>query len=732
MLLDFALFSNILIAEDIDKQKLYLSKFYAQNPYNYLISYYSEKEKASSCNAEIKPFFGIKTKKEFVESPTKAAADGLTAVINGDISLAKSCADYLIKNNYTKGDAILFPFKFDFIPYMPYRLKSPWISAISQGLSLGLFTYLYLYTNDSKYLKIANRIFNSYKIPIEEGGFTRFYSDSVFFEQYPAKDFIGVFNGSAVAALALWDYYVITKKEDVLLLFKKYIKWLEENVHKYEKLDEKYKIPITYYSLAIKRPELLFRFYGDGLVFIKEIKYYGIKDNNKKLVYTLKIGSRGDDNPENNIYLFANQEYSNWSPPHKGGRYINQKRGIYNHSPFYINLSSDYSEYEIGIQYIRISYGDVSLQLYDGKEYFDIAPIKGELNKLEADNFTISKEMVDRGRGNIKNEPIIEYKYLDDNYILLTYLAEISKSEILKKYSLRWRDSTDLVDAEWYNQFPPEMLYYPKKILEINNLCRKGIEDISLIKNDNTYYLLYNCKIEPNENRLSLASGRDIYNLKDNGWLLANNFINENDIGSASNPYLLENKGLFSIFFISNDMIYSLITDNIWKWNTINEVYQSPTGKFTIFKNGEGFQIYSIGGKDKNKIILTEFSNFIEKAIVEEPSYKSFTDLNIFMFNEYRMLLVRVKLPARIDSYLYTDCKGDLFVNALSKPFMIEKPFIKTPYTKKRDYFVFTEGDKIYLLFTGYNLDNEFPDGIYISEIKRNILEEIIKKSCKK
>lgn len=730
LLLYFALSSNILIAEDIDTKKLYLPKFYAQNPYNYLISYHSAGENTSSCNAKIKPFFGIKTKKEFVESPTKAASDGLTAVINGDISLAKSCGDYLLQNSRIKKNALLFPFKFDFIPYMPYKLKSGWISAIAQGLSLGLFTHLYIKTGESRYLKIAEKIFNSYKIPIERGGFTRFYPDSVFFEEYPAEEFIGVFNGAAVAALALWDYYVVTQNKDALLLFNQFIKWLEQNAHRYEKIDEKYNIPITYYSLAIKRAELLFRFYGEGIFLINEISYWAYENDQKRLLYKLKLGSEKDDNPENNIYLFANEQYSNWSAPRADGRFINIKKGIYNHSPFYIAHNSKYEKFEIRIRLKQMSDKPVMLQIYDGKEYINIGEIKGEINKITNASFILNRELIERGEGNIQTTPIVEPKYLDDNYILISLLSEISRSEILKNYSQRWRYSADLVDAEWFNRFPAEIIDSPIKIFESKKICKYGTEDISLLSYDNYYYLFYNCKIEPDENRISLAGGRDIFDLKDMGWVLNNNFLNSNKIKMVTNPVVMADSSFNLLFFKANEMLYSLITDNIWKWNTIKDISPFKYQKFSILNNKGQTKIYAIESEHKNKIILADLFTFEKKEIIKEPVYKAFSDINVFLYDSFKLLLTRAELPNRVDSYLYIACKEDSFIDSIKKPIMIEKSFIKTDYTVRRDYFVFTNGDKTYLLFNGYKTDSDVSTGIYIAQIKNDILKDIIKDTC--
>ncbi|MCX7959822.1 MAG: D-glucuronyl C5-epimerase family protein, partial [Deltaproteobacteria bacterium] len=348
ILLIFLLYSFPTDAEEMFALPLF---YRDENPYNYLITPKEKKQNVDECDAYMKPIFGVMTDKKYVYSPTKAAVNGLIAILGGNKEISVRCSELLQSRSKKTGDAMFFPFEFDYVPYMPINLRKGWVSAISQGLSLGLFTHLYSKTGEVKYLKTTKKVFQSYRLPVEKGGFVRNYADSAFFEEYPAKEFTGVFNGGAVAALALWDYYVITKDKEAKELFFKYVKWLEENISRYEKLDKDTGVLLSYYSLVVKRPDVLFRFFGEGQALIKNISFACIKDESVTKKFSLRLGIKRDDDPEEYIYIWSDIDYTNWSERLESGRIINKNSGMYNHSPFYTYLDSECEEAELEISF---------------------------------------------------------------------------------------------------------------------------------------------------------------------------------------------------------------------------------------------------------------------------------------------------------------------------------------------------------------------------------------------
>lgn len=737
----FTFFSSVSISDE-NNTNFALPKFYAGgNPYSYLKSpskeILSKETSKIKCDGFIKPFFGIRTKKEYVFSPTKAATNGLVAILNDKHQEAIFCGESLLRIGEYIGDALVFPFDFDYVPYMPINLRAPWISGIAQGLALGLFSHLYYKTNDKKYLHIANSIFKSYKIPIEKGGFVRYYEDSVLFEEYPTKEFNGVFNGSAVATLALWDYYLISKNEEALSLFRKYIKWLENNIYKYEKVDKKTGVVLSYYSLVVRRAEVLFRFFGDAEAQIEGIAIYGKDKNGKIHKYSLRLGSIRDDDPEEMIYIWADKEYTNWSKRENNGRIINKNKGIYNHSPFYAYLDPDLSELEIEVEYKKFSEKDLELQIYDGREYHLIDNLKGKSNKKDTQRFKVEKKLIDIIVSNLQKEPIVEYKYLDDNYLLLNILSKISDSNVLKTYSTRWKDSVDFVNSEYFNQYPAEFLEKSEMIFDLSTKCSNSINGLSLVNYNDMYYLFYNCEVEKNENRISLLAGKDLRNLKDFGWIFSNNFINDNNINRAKAQFIAFNEidnhqPNFSLFFINDNNLFMSNTGDLWKWNNIFKMAELSTDSFIIsYRQDSGPNIIYIDSSSPNKINLIKLGKTDKPFnLIEEKNYKKFTDISSVDLENINLILARIMLPNRADYNLYIECEEGKFYPFPNNPVIIEKDFINNSDIIKRNHILYSENGFYYIIYTGYYPAKSNPSGIYISKINKNLLKKYISNAC--
>ncbi|MCX7945320.1 MAG: D-glucuronyl C5-epimerase family protein [Deltaproteobacteria bacterium] len=714
-----------------------LPQFYKNNPYSYLVTPKKKKVLPNECDSYTKPIFGVKTHKDYVYSPTKAATDGLISIFEDKKEKAIHCSEILLKNSTSIKDALFFPFEFDFIPYMPINLRKGWVSGITQGLSLGLFTHLYVKTGEKKYLKIAKKIFESYRIPIEKGGFVRLYSDSALFEEYPTKELNGVFNGSAIAAIALWDYYLVTKDEEAKGLFFKYVKWIEDNISRYEKLDEKTGVLLSYYSLVIKRPEILFRFFGEGLALIENISSFCLRNNETINQFSLKLGTKRDDDSEEPIYIFSAKEYTNWSKRLKNGRIINQNIGEYNHSPFYTYLDPSCDEIEIEIKFKRLSEKSIQLQVYDGKEYHLVGELKGELNKSNVNKFHIKKELVDNVKTNLPKNPIVEHKYLDDNYLLLKIIAETSNSEILLKHAKMWRESTYFVPSEFYNNPPVDILKESEIIFDTKKSCKYGINGISLIKQDKFYYLLYNCQIEERESRLSLLFGTNIKMLKEAGYIFNSELINNHRINKTKFGYLLndfteENRPFLSLFFISDSELFQVITNNIWQWENMRKISKLNAESLVVIPNpNNDYKIIYVDSEERNKIKIKTLKSEPVSIIIEK-AYLKFTDIAYGKVAGKEVLIVRKDLPNRSDIDLYVDCENGKFSGDKVNPIIIEKDYIEKSDSIKENLFFYSENDEYYLLFSGRFPKHNIPNGLYISKIKGNVLSNLIQNECQK
>jgi hypothetical protein len=257
------------------------------------------------------PYFGWKTHGQPAMSPTKVAADGLTHILHHRVEAAKAHVNWLMAHAIHQHDTLFFPFNFDYAPFWPYDLKAPWYSALTQGLVLSLCVYLYRETQEAQYLDWSHTIYQSFLVPIDKGGITRFEDDGPFFEEYPTHVPSRVLNGAVVAMMAVHDYAKITGNTDAMELFQQSVKRLEALLPEYE-AQTKQGIIASYYSLTPSRSEITGRFIGHANIFITDMNIYGHRGDTKALLSALDIGSENDRDVMRDFYVWFDPTYMNW------------------------------------------------------------------------------------------------------------------------------------------------------------------------------------------------------------------------------------------------------------------------------------------------------------------------------------------------------------------------------------------------------------------------------------
>ncbi len=730
-----------ILAEPLDEGLLKLKKFYKIYPYTYLHS--PDAKDKNKCKKFIEPFYGIRTDKKYVVSPTAMAAEGITAVINNNIELARDCANELLNIREKQKDAIFFPFDFDFVPYMPYNLRAKWVSAISQGLALGLFSYLYLKTGEISYKSIADEIFNSYKFDIKDGGFTRYYKGSALFEEYPASTEIAVFNGAAVASLALYDYYIISGNKNAYTLFNNYIKWLEKNISRYDVYDPEYNITLSAYSLAKKRKEILLRFAGDGIFTISDIYISGYNQSKIKRLYHLTVGDKNDEDRSRDIFIFSADKYTNWSEPSKEGRYINKIKGIYDHSPFYFLFKDGYDGFIVRVKYKRESKDKtVKLQFYNGKEYINIGELTGEPDNIMTEDFLINSSLIRQFEKNFNSGPLVENKYLDDNYLLLKLLCEISGYDILQNHIKKWEDSIYLVDPEWFNQMPVNTLIDKKLIFKNSDNCKYGKSNLFITKIEDNYTGFYDCWIEKEKSITSMVTGKNYDNFTENGWIFPTEEIKKNNFDFPYNPEVITDGKIFLLFLISSKDHSTIVyqSNSLWEWKYTNKIEDIKATDISVDSDKNNFFIYYIPYDNEqmiNRAILDKSLKLSRiETIIEEKKYIKLKEISYQKYKDYKVIVSRTASPAREQFELYINCKDNEFKKLKDKPLSINTE-INSELIDKNDRIKKSPGlflleNNIYLIYTGYVSNNELPSSIYQSLISPEYMNDYISSLCKK
>jgi hypothetical protein len=158
-----------------------------------------------------------------------------------DISQNKNCREIFINqinwlvnnlNEKKDRDVGLWQYFFDLPSWLQ---KSPWVSAIAQGLGLSALSRAYQLTSDEYLFGKVKKVYNSYSLEIEEGGISHIDNNGdLWFEEYPTVPPSHVLNGFIYALFGLVDYYQVHRHPEVINLFLKGLTTLEKNLIRYD------------------------------------------------------------------------------------------------------------------------------------------------------------------------------------------------------------------------------------------------------------------------------------------------------------------------------------------------------------------------------------------------------------------------------------------------------------------------------------------------------------------
>lgn len=97
----------------------------------------------------------------------------------------KGALDALLENAETRmvegKEALLLPYNFS---WPKYDLKPGWVSGMAQGHAIEVSVAMYRVTGEQKYLRLARKFANAFRIDYEEGGVTVRTQSGVWFEEY--------------------------------------------------------------------------------------------------------------------------------------------------------------------------------------------------------------------------------------------------------------------------------------------------------------------------------------------------------------------------------------------------------------------------------------------------------------------------------------------------------------------------------------------------------------------
>lgn len=153
-------------------------------------------------------------------------------------------ADWLVNNAKDKDGGKYSLWEYSF-PWSFYGWVSPpYSSGLAQAQGLKVLLLAHNLTGNEKYLEEANKALHSFLVDYDEGGVISMEEDdgiadndsSIFIHLLakPGFEKIYVLNGHTQSLLLLWDYYQHTQDPIVKTIFDKGVKWLRDNLWKYD------------------------------------------------------------------------------------------------------------------------------------------------------------------------------------------------------------------------------------------------------------------------------------------------------------------------------------------------------------------------------------------------------------------------------------------------------------------------------------------------------------------
>lgn len=722
----------VLAQIDRKSNVLALQQFYGTNVYKNI---FHSNTTSYEVDPYVEPQMGWKTNKSKVENPTKVAADGLYLILNGNVAVAEKHAQWLMANSKQVGDSIFFPFQFDFAPYWPYHLEAPWNSGLTQGLSLGLFSYLYKATSNDAYKSIAEQIYKSYSLSIEKGGFMRFEEEGPFIEEYPTSIPTRVFNGSIVSMMALYDYSVITGNHDARELFDKCVKRLELLLPEYEVNLPNVDFPVSAYSLAPKRFEVLGRFVGEGKAFVDRIKVIEKNSSEEVIIGNVDVGTDEDSDVMNAAYIWSDPKAMNWGESvtlgNNHGRIVNEIKGSMNHSPFkfIIPNSSVNSAYYVEVTYKVMGEKPLSIQLYDGVEYWALGELTNKSNQLITERFKISPNFLESSVKKFDSSPLIDEKYLDDNQILLELLGKISSSKKATEYAQRWSNSHKLTPAQWTNHFPKDILIAQSKpILTVEKRWgeSRSISNPSVITINGKQFMFYSGVGDDNRWRIFLSTSDD-----GSTWERQGQIFNDSSLpfkGDYSFPEIVaqqkNGKISYLMFFTAAsgpgeemNQVFMAKSNDAWTWKLEQLVIKDNAIDPYVIISDSQYELYYINnGTSTSKIMRSishdgvKWSSPKQMLITNSSWGERYTGINGMDVGGEKFLLIENTSPIKHTQYLYQMSNGQLLSDEMQYPLIIDKDWIDGWDVRKFNYDIVNEEGqyKVYYgggLATKNNLD---------------------------
>jgi hypothetical protein len=556
-------------------------------------------------------------------SPTLLAVRGVMALHSGNVAAARGYADRLQARSERRGGGLFFAFPWSYETVWPYKLRAPWISALTQGFALTLFDGLVRAEQRLDDKETARAIARSFLVPISEGGVLRETASGAVFEEYPLPISTLVLNGAAIATLALSDHAADNPDSVFAGLLERCRIWWRANIDRFIVYSPTYAVPVSAYSLAPMRKEVLFRFLHKGIANIGKIELVKANGDTK----TLDVGGPGDASRSGEAFIWLNRKFQNWgeavSASGRHYRPIMPKQGEYDHAPFSFSVSKEdlQAPLTLGIEIVGSTDEPVIVQVYDGVEYIGVKDIAADdhsgvsrmalplaaLTRLSTDDIAL---------------PPVEPAYFAENMLYIRQLGQALGLKELTAASALWEPSARLTPAQFDARRPQGLLQVPPSVpvlpVKENSLESIHAEYPSVIRYGDALAMFYAGIGSDNRWRLFMATSTD----NGRSWVRQGGVLGEEaqpQKGAAAFPSVVydDEQRLYRLFWAVDmdgngtyDTILSAESTTLWNWRrTPMRLAAQGLGLKVKRQAGEWSMSYSERAGDHTIILVSRRSS---------------------------------------------------------------------------------------------------------------------------
>jgi len=139
--------------------------------------------------------------------------------------------NWLELNGELFNNSLVYPFPFN-IPSFSKHKK--WVSGMYQGQILSSFVRAYIITKKKKYIEFADKVFKSFSFNLgEKYGFMIKDKFGIWYEEAPIIPAKHILNGYIFAIWGIYDYYQLTNRHELKLIWDSCINTLKNTINLY-------------------------------------------------------------------------------------------------------------------------------------------------------------------------------------------------------------------------------------------------------------------------------------------------------------------------------------------------------------------------------------------------------------------------------------------------------------------------------------------------------------------